>query len=189
MLQSDGRVIETGLGPIQVIPPGLTGLLQLKQTGRVPSTLLEDVRGVIELRDWYLTARRVDVAGLVGGQPSRVTVTGQQGFAVFTTNPVTVPSGQLWYVEQATVVASGGLAADTIRFAFGIVSPAPANAFQQVGPDVNDVVTGRTRFLSTKADRGFWAFPGDSFQTLAYDVVSAGGWTLAMAARVTICPI
>jgi hypothetical protein len=41
-------------GPIQTAAPGLLGLLQLKNQGRLPSQILEEVRAIIDIWPLYL---------------------------------------------------------------------------------------------------------------------------------------
>lgn len=178
-------------GPIQVIPPGLMGLLQLKTGGNLPSTLADVVAPVLELRDWYLTARRVDHNTLFGAIPQRVLATGNNGNFGFQLGGVNVqvPQNQIWYCEEMTINANL-LAADYIRAAPTILTPGAGASFtgsHLVGPDVNDVVTARARSVAGKADRGFWAFPGDIFGVQVFDILSAG-ITLNLFLRATPCP-
>jgi hypothetical protein len=181
------------IGPIQIIPPGLLGLLQLKQLGRLPDKLSDLVAPVVELRDWYLTARRVDEFGLFGSSANLLlagpSFSGISGFTLASGPIMAVPQNQIWWVEQFTidVVLSG--AADFIRFAPMIQSAAPSLTRQQTGPDVADVTTARTRVVSARSDRGFWAFPGDVFSAIVFDSANAAANTVHARLRATPCPI
>lgn len=175
------------MGPIQVIPPGLTGLLQLKQFGKVPGELADVVAPVLELRDWYLTARRLDQVALFGGTPTRSIAAA--GFAALQLAGVNaqVPQGQIWYVEQYGLNGTTALAGDVLSFAPGVTNAA-LTSFFQTGPTDYDVVTARVRQRVCKSDRGFWAFPGDIFVVWAEDI-STAGITVNMNLRATPCPI
>jgi hypothetical protein len=178
------------LGPIQVIPPGLVGLLQLKQLGRLPDNLLGDVNPVLELRDWYMEARRVSTVTLFGGFPATAAITtGGVNFKSMLIGGVNaaVPQGQIWYVEEFTVSGSIATAADSISFA-AAMSQSPLTDIQLVGPPYIDVITARARAAAAKADRGYWARPGDTFGAFVVDVLSVGGITLVATLRATICP-
>jgi hypothetical protein len=179
------------LGPIQIIPPGLTGLLQLKQTGKLPNSLSQLVNPVVELRDWYLTARRVDEIALQLNASTFLATTGGQGFQAMTTPLMVVPQTQIWWVEEYTIDAVIATAADTIRMCCTLLiqNNTGVVSHQQLGPDVADTVTARARVVSCRADRGFWAFPGDVFGATVFDVLSAGGINLRPRLRATPCPI
>lgn len=184
-----GPAPRVGLGPIQLIPPGLMGLLQLKQTGELPGDLARVVAGVIELRDWYLTARRVDNVQLYGGVAQTLAIaTGAIGATAITT---AVPQTQLWWVEQYTVVVTptgAEVATDLIRFAAALLGSSASR--ETLGPDVSDYqLAARSRSLAARADRGFWAFPGDQFAIHVYDVVTTNGYTATAFLRATPCPI
>lgn len=188
-----GQGQEGPLGPIQLIPPGLLGLLQLKQLGRLPDKLADTVAGVVELRDWYLTARRVDQTTLFGNA-TLVTAAlgaGNTGFQAFHVGaaggPVCiVPQNQLWWVEQLTIAASL-VAADVIRVLPAVTSISGIGF--GVAVDYNDVTTARARQLSCSIPRGFWAYPGDTFGVAVMDITSVPGITLSMGLRATPCPI
>lgn len=180
------------MGPIQIIPPGLMGLLQLKQEGRLPGTLSETVVPVIEMRDWYLTARRVDTVGLFGAalQTAAALVTGNNGVRQLTIGatgaPAQVPTGQIWFVEQFVIQANTAAAADVISFLPMLLSE--QNLSHAVGAPYIDTVTARNRSCFAKADRGFWAYPGDIFAMGVIDIATAG-ITPGANLRATSCQV
>ena len=74
-------------GPIQVIPPGLLGMLQLKNEGRSPSEFIETLQPTIELFEWLLQTNSIEgpdalsgtiAAGLQGFFPATNFVSGQR---------------------------------------------------------------------------------------------------------------
>lgn len=174
--------------PIQLIPPGLLGLLQLKQGGRNPNELLETVQATIDLRDWYFQSRTVDATTLIGGNPSiALTVPGN---FVFTANPATVPNGQFWYVFDYTIDALIATAADSLRIApcwIANNNVAPVQRYL-LGPDANDIVSARAnRHLMAKADHGFWLPPGAALGVEAFDVLT--GTSITVTAHVRAVPL
>jgi hypothetical protein len=183
------------IGPIQLVPPGLMGLLQLKSTGRLPGELSGAVRPSLELFTWYMASRVVDIPALPGsaGQPSVAIPTATQGFNAFTTNPLIVPNGQWWWVESFTVQALIGVAADTI----GGVAPgwtpnlgaAPVQRYM-VGRPVDDVATAQViRTVWSYASAPFFAPPGAQFGCFNSRITTATSITLAGFVRATVLPI
>lgn len=88
-------------GPVQVSPEGLLGFLQLKNTGQNPHRLAWDYQMAIEARDWLFASRAQATA-----VASMNLAAGVTGFNVFTTNPIVVPNGEMWYVHSYSVLAS-----------------------------------------------------------------------------------
>ena len=177
-------------GPIQTIPQGLLGLLQLKELGVNPSELTTQVSPTLDLTIFYLQRLCLPELALFGGQP---TATGQntsaQGvFQVAGLNCV-VPNNESWYVDWMTV-ATSLVAADTTRFAGGYYhNNATQLAMVQVTNDVADVVTARARIVSCTSIRPFWMPPSSVFAWKIYDGTSVPGYTLNLflhAARVPI---
>jgi len=78
------------IGPVQVIPPGLLGFLQLKGLGENPSALLQEYQPSIEVRDWLMAAR-YEVA--IGNTSSGAN--GFQGAG----NLIVVPQNECWFVH------------------------------------------------------------------------------------------
>jgi hypothetical protein len=98
-------------GPLQQIPPGLLGMLQLKNEGKSPQTFGSLLQPSLDLLKWYLQARAVDAP-----YPMSIARTnGQTGAAAWTTNPFTVPQQQWIYVHEYTVIAGGLIGTDTVQ--------------------------------------------------------------------------
>lgn len=177
------------LWPIQVIPPGLTGLLQLKQLGRLPDKLSDLVAPVLEMRDWYMTARRQTEFALFAGPPAAFS-TNSLGFKTFLAGGVValVPSNQIWYVEQMDITGVLQNVADLAKIAAAI-APSTGN-IQTVGdPDSNGPASGSLQRLHSFNRRPFWAFPGDQLGVDVLSLQSATGITLSMAIRATPMPL
>lgn len=117
-------------GPVQVFAEGLLGFFQLKNNGRNPYILDNSIYSMLEVRDWLFATRSV-----ISDVSSVGLTTGQLGFRVYTTNPIVVPSGEVWYVTDYTVFANlDGGAGEEIFYA-------PAFASQFTGPSVKGIHT------------------------------------------------
>jgi hypothetical protein len=161
--------------PIQRIPKGLLGLLQLKQLGILPGELLETVQPTYDLFQQYAQDINVDTYGLFPGltPPTTLGATitapthGVQAMNV--PFAAIVPAGQLWYITNMSIMATINTAADTVRFA-PIVIQQNIPGIWQIGPDVADVVSARARNAIAFADIvPFWAWPGALFAILIFD--------------------
>lgn len=179
------------LGPIQVIPPGLVGLLQLKQFGRLPDQLQGSVQPVLEMRDWYFQARRQGELSLWGVVPQTAALVTASGAAVFEFSAniaggAQVPLGQTWYVEQCAVNAAL-VAADNVRFTI-VTHDSTGHNVVQVAPDYQDTTTARARLATVHADRGFWLGPGDTISLQTLDIVSVPGIAFFLHVKATVLP-
>jgi len=184
------------LGPIQLIPPGLMGLMQLKQAGRLPTWLSETVAPVVDLSDWYKAARRLDNISLFGvpAIQTAALATGANGVQNFTVgaNPPSVPNGQIWWVDQLVIKCSLVATTDLLRGQPILMGPQGNNAasWQALGPDVsNQTAIPRAQWFSMRADRPFWAFPGDIFGLFLFDLSSTAGIVFSLQMRATPMPI
>lgn len=175
------------LAPIQVIPPGLMGLLQLKQSGRLPADLSGVVQPSLEMRDWFFQGRRLTEVQVLGTTPTTgALVTGNTGLRKFTVGAVATPAqGTLWYVEQMSCICTTALAADVISFVPAIAS---LSTSRTLGAAYIDTVTARVREASVFAARGFWV---GSDETLAVRVIdiSTAGITIDCRLSLTVLPI
>lgn len=91
--------LETG-----TYPRGLASLLNLKEGGRTPGLLSEEISGVLDLTTAYLlTLLEYEASNLSQAAP----VVGLNDWSP----QFTVPTGQLWYVWGYTVAAAPGAGA------------------------------------------------------------------------------
>jgi hypothetical protein len=127
-------------GPIQVIPPGLLSLLELKSpAGRAPQLMPLDLQPQIDLLKWYLIAKAAAV--VPGG--SMTVVTANVGFNEFTTNPYIVPDNEWWYVHYfsvntAVLAAGDALGPMSVMAQIG----GGVQLFNQLGPFSPSAVVG-----------------------------------------------
>lgn len=81
-------------GPIQILPRGLLGFLQLKNAGQNPSLLSDLLQPTLDLREWLLETNSESV--FVSGVAFIPAATGVGFFSLFT-----VPDGQHWALLDA----------------------------------------------------------------------------------------
>lgn len=176
--------------PIQLIPPGLLGLLQLKQEGRGIVELPDVLQGVLELRDWILQARAV----WSGDEHSIVlNAAGRDTFETFT-NPFG-PSNSEWrYVHEYTIIATPVPAGGTAE----IASFAPMMVAQNIGT-LRPVCVGQPFVWGTGAPqlvqsqvivsaRNFF-MPAGAVLGFAYGIVLTGAGTVDVSAFVRYTPL
>lgn len=106
--------------PIQVIPPGLLGFLQLKNSGRNPTIFPDELTPTLELFRWYMAAREIELDPALSGIN---VANGAVGFTVYAPNAIVVPANQMWWVREYSIQTGALNAADTVSF-----QPAWANS-------------------------------------------------------------
>jgi len=160
-------------GPIQLIPPGLLSLLQLKADGRSVSNLTDTCVPSLEMRDWWLRA----TAQL---WPSASTLNVAAGtsaaFSNFTTD-VLVPAAQWWYVHDFSVLLNVPAAgtATNVRLVWAATSAGTiqfhplADGMEQRG----SLLTGACNVMAGARD--FWLPPGGRLGIFVDVVTGAGG--------------
>lgn len=87
--------------PIQVLPRGLLGFLQLKNMGQNPSEFPDLLQPVLEMREWYYETNAItQVASGLALVPAATTV----GNLIL----LVVPNGQAWAVLDADCILVTG---------------------------------------------------------------------------------
>jgi len=97
-------------GPVQVIPPGLLGALQLKNAGQLPDLLMGTYQPVIELRDWLMQfnaeSRTYTIAaGFIGDNYDVID---------------TVPNDEWWMIHEASATAPSAALATSFSLGLAI---------------------------------------------------------------------
>lgn len=146
--------------PIQGFPSGLLSLLGLKNLGKLPDTLLDDVRATFELAPWYVRGLRAPVYG--GG-----TTVATGGLQVASYSGA-VPAGQLWYLHSASVqVQSAANATQRAFCTVGIFDAIyPVLRESQVELVSSNFVGGYGEAICTLRDT--WLYPGESVRNEWY---------------------
>lgn len=176
-------------GTVNPAPPGLLSLLELKQQGENPNRLSDTVVPVVDLTHWYGQDRLESVAGyqFLGDGIFYSDV------IPFITQPLTVPEGEVWWVDHYSVLLFFDTAPATTLLAYHQLAPVviPRNiplplatfgANYLVGesaPAFSSVVAGAVPasggYVTSPALRDFWAGPGTTFGYAFAGIVTAGG--------------
>lgn len=138
-------------GPIQVIPPGLLGFLQIKNNGQNPSLLPDSIQPVMDLQRWLFNGRLEVATGtnLVpsAGAPADITL-------------FTIPEREWFWIENVTcsvvALAAGDDLAANISY---VVSPGGTSSMYAIGPTGSTGVALLNQRLIVSAN-GFFVPPG-----------------------------
>lgn len=176
------------VGPIQIQPPGLLGLLQLKVGGFMPDALAQDVQPTVDLEGYWLRAAAQNES--VGY--SRALVAATYGFtaSLLDTATATValgPSQQEWWFvhDYALRYNAPGGTGTNLRPAWTLrPGPGAAQAEFYVGETYQ---AAGAPFIAARAG-GFWLPPGAVLGSYV-DVVTAGLQIDLMGLRYTRCPV
>lgn len=176
-------------GPIQVIPPGLLGLLNLKNMGRLPDVLINEVQPGIDLQEWWLRANLIN-------QPAPSTdslVAGSyNSFRSFTAGAgaIQVPDREWWFVEWYTAsftAAGAGNSATSIDLALefqqaGVSRWTPLGCVEPAQAILNNA---RWQLVA----KSFWVPPGSELGFCVSSVATAVLDVATLTLRYTPCPI
>lgn len=164
-------------GPIQTIPQGLLGLLQLKELGKNPGVLVDSVAPNIDLFQLYAQRLVQSEGGLFGVAQIATTglVNGNHGFQNLTlVGPSTaaqVPTTEMWYVYQFSLDVQSLAAADTLTAGACIIPQGGRPTM--VGPIFADTINARARsWISAPITAPFFAGPGTLFGIYLTDILT-----------------
>lgn len=155
-------------GPIQLTPPGLLGLLQLKTGGFLPDTLKQDVQPTINMEPWYLRA----TASVLYALPIRNLAPGVYNDFVGWAAPADIRASNTdtWYVHNFTIQCFGNASSITyarpaVQYSGGVPS------FFGLGDVSPALAAGGTSLIVA---RDFWIPPGAELG-MYVGTVGAGG--------------
>lgn len=142
-------------------PRGLNTLLALFEKGQAPSSLTDNVQGVVDLRDQYLLNLRQYHSFAIVGAP----VVGNNFFGA----PLdTVPPGELWFVWHYLIVSTLA-AGEAIDFL-----PSFSPDGNDVSCPVGDFASGAAlQQVRAYARSPFWAGPGSRFNFIVRSLTAA----------------
>lgn len=175
-------------GPVSAPTRGFLSLLGIKNQGRNPGQLLDDVRGVVEMRDWYLQGRAL--------QARFVTVRTSPAVGFFYA-PVQVPETETWYVHALTVGAQVGFGPAVVVDVVGL-APAARFLFPQtlmVGESItwrdSPVAINATPQVAPPSMRDFWLPPGSQAGVFANraDIQNGAGTDLQLELDIRYTPM
>lgn len=188
-------------GPIQTIPQGLLGLLQLKELGSNPPVMVDSLSPNIDLTQLYLQRLMQQETGLFGGVPKTgAVVSAGHGNVTFSLagTQVSVPQNEMWYCVAAGVIidssSPGGgntvVAADTITAGLMWGLPGSITGYMMT-PIQQDVISARARTWTTPPmTTPQWFGPGTTFWIVIFDIlVAAGAYTFDLSMRAARIPI
>lgn len=174
-------------GPLNIIPPGFLGFLQLKNFGKNPSEVPEVIAPTFDMLSWYMQGEAVPMAGT---DATRACTSDLDGFVALTSNTITVPDGEWWFVHNVYLYAS--LPAATTEFFSGSPCWFNANTFQgevlcPPGQLIQGVAALTRRYFT--AARDFFVPPGSQFGAYVLTCETATSITVGLNGRITRLPI
>lgn len=113
--------------PVQLNPVGLLNLLQVKNLGKNPDTLIGEYQPTIEMLEWLMSTEIVGA-----GSTFTLVAPGSTATWFATVGPIKVPDNEWWYVHSASAVLPMA-AGDTFQgsLAVGIQIPQGAGAYYE----------------------------------------------------------
>jgi hypothetical protein len=176
-------------GPIQLIPPGLLGLLQLKSpAGQNPAVLNSDVGGTIDLLPFYLRANR-----RVWALNSGITLAAgtYNTFTALSPNAIDCPQNQWWYVHSVTMTFTVGAASSYVMANLAMRWNSVGTIRWRVlgSPSRAGTLTSADGEIALLAEK-FWMPPGSSLGVNVGIVAGAAGLAIDLRGMdYTILPI
>lgn len=179
-------------GPIQTIPQGLLGLLQLKELGKNPGVLVDSVAPNLDLFQLYAQRNMVSEGSLFGSSiASAALVNGNHGFQTLTSSVTTcqVPNNEMWYVYEWSLDVQAQNAADFIAAAPAVLALNQTRAIL-VAPIYADVISARVRgWISSPLTNAFFAGPSTVFGFYVTDILAGTTITVTATMRAARLPI
>lgn len=153
------------------LPPGLLDLLGIKNGGKNPGSLVDQLMPVLEMRDWYMTqtAAAVSAAGSAAINAA--------GTYTTTGTTLTVPAGEWWYITDFSCIVDASATSAFSAQGFWLY-PTPIGS-QMAAFATSRVVLPNSDSAILNMGRGFWAPPTTSprLQVRAFTGAGTGGWT------------
>lgn len=144
-------------GPIQILPAGLLGFLQLKSpAGRNPEVMNGDVQPTVDMLPFYLNQQAIHAT-----QGGRTVGAGSSGgFFAFDAPSIVVPLDEWWYCHHFTVQVEPVAAGDTYQ-GFAPMAFLDPNAPSARAHLLAQPIYGRpTGGKPASAAHNFWLPPG-----------------------------
>lgn len=178
----------SSFGPIQVIPPGLIGFLNLKHAGEAPHSLLAEYRPIIDTTEWLYQADALDwVASVGSGAQAQRTFNaiggGGAAFATAGGTALQVPTNQMWWIHELTVVAATA-AGEALTASLAWHRNNVAGWYSLSPP----VTVGASQVFTVGA-RGFFLPPGAVPSLVVHQITTAGTILVSCPCRFTPLPL
>jgi len=176
-------------GPIQLIPPGLLGLLQIKSpAGQNPNVLNADVQPVMDIHEYWLRANRQ-----VWALNSGITLAAgtYNTFTALSPNGIDCPQNQWWYVHSVTMTFTVGAASSYVmgNLAMRWNSVGTIRWRTLGAPSRPGTLTSADGEIAYRAE-DFWMPPGSSLGVNVGIIAGAAGLAIDLRGMdYTILPI
>jgi len=173
-------------GPIQIVPPGLLGALNLKNVGRNPSELNSMIQPTLDLQEWLLVQNQESLFA------SRPMVNGDIStfFPMTAGDSMTIPDNEYWYVWNHTVTMGLG-AADFNAGVLAAVAEVQGSiiGYCMHGNTAGPITAGATakQMVAGGMPRR-WFGPGNRFGFGAGAVTVGGAVTATCSIQITRLP-
>jgi len=170
--------------PIQTPAPGFLSLLNLKNLGVLPDSMLDQVQGGIDLEQYYLRGNLQILAPNTATMPVGATPGGfnslNGGGGLQGNVDWTVPQNQTWYLDNLTFRTAQLTAGDRIFITPGYIL---ASNFFATGTERGGVVA--LQDVVVGFSEGFWLPPG-AIPGYWYQGTMAGARNLIFNARAAV---
>lgn len=176
-------------GPIQRIPPGFLGFLQLKNFGKNPSELPDVLTPTLGMFDWYMQA---NAESRFSSWSLATNATGPVIIGSFANTNLLVPNTEIWFVIAANVgLQTLPAANDTCSLKLGYFDRNLGGFFGAPGPDEQCLLVGGTSDVRPFfRSHNFWVPPGGYISAWVEQATFAGGpFTASLGARVVRMPL
>lgn len=165
-------------GPVQVIPAGLLGFLNIKNSGRNPESIDSNVMPVFDIMPLWMQTKAEDIGTFTSPAPS-----GNNGFGSWTIRQI-VPEREAWFVLEYTIRTTNMGVGDSAAYAAGWQQPITQQRYLVGDLGTNNSGDG----VASGFARGFWVPAGGELLWYTNDVVNATGFTLIGTARIVRFP-
>jgi len=181
------------VGPIQVAPPGLINLLQLKSSGYNPDAMRQDVQPTVDLEEWWLRAQAQNITTRY--RQSVAGATAVNGFfAALSPGLVNLGPGPRawWYIHTLSVIYVAAAAVTFVNTGFALRGgPQPAGGAADQSwllPGRYIPAMGAANLTEIDTISGFWLPPNGIVG--AYVGATTGAFELdVLGCRYTELPI
>jgi hypothetical protein len=181
-------MVRAPVGPVQIAPAGLLGLLQLKIGGYMPDALKQDVQPNIDLGPYWLRSTRQKMLAAY----SKGTTAGTYNAVIPLLEVAGVPLGPgnkaWWFVHDMCVLTSGLVAATTqVGLGFTETGGPLGNVNTTILTAPRDIAIGDAIGMS---HQGFWVPPGAQLGCYIGTVAATGTLNaVLMGLAYSECPI
>jgi len=165
------------VGPVQVLPPGLVNLLQLKVGGYAPDALRQDIQPSLDMLPWWLraTRRTVREEQFIVQLPANTYASVQPLVGNVTLGPLVVGQREWWHVEACCFRVSNDTGSVTSPIKVGVIEPGGPGASDNNQTYGVGVTTLASAVYDVVDAHDFWMPPGARLGVWVGQVVGGVG--------------